>query len=363
MKESERLLKKMSMGDVLDYAIEAYRRNLKSITLLSLIFLVPFTFVTTAVTGYFSAELMKYANPPGNGIFPFFKLVRFVAAANPGIGDELGKGLGEAVYTTLAFYFVLILIGLLSLAYSVTLKAVMDASVIRIVYFDVVHARSVDWRQAVKLGFSRFASLMTNKILTALIIAGTVAAGYIVFFILILVFTFGMIGPTLGNNAPMGTFAAIFLVQLIIGLVCVILFFIAFFTVKLCLGIHSVVIENRSAVEAVKRSWKLTGGNFWSIALTYLFGSVLFFTVPTILSIAANILIFVNKTLFVAGVIATEVVSSLLYPFILTLLTMVFINLKIKKEGLDLEVKVDKLLERQVKASDEEAGDVKTDFA
>jgi hypothetical protein len=42
MAENEKVLKRMSPGDCIDYSIEVYKRNFKNLTIISLMFYVPF---------------------------------------------------------------------------------------------------------------------------------------------------------------------------------------------------------------------------------------------------------------------------------------------------------------------------------
>ena len=55
----------------------------------------------------------------------------------------------------------------------------------------------------------------------------------------------------------------------------------------------------------------------------------------------------INEKLFVFLYTASQVASAFLIPLIMVFLTVLYVSVRIKKEGLDLEFKVNKLLEQQ----------------
>ncbi|MCR4435542.1 MAG: glycerophosphoryl diester phosphodiesterase membrane domain-containing protein [Clostridiales bacterium] len=356
MVEYERTLRKMSVGDILDYSLEVYKKDFKKLTLLALIFYVPFMVLYTAVVSYVSGELLNSAEVKGATVFHSFHFLKSfsglaVFGAN-GINRYPGSP-GEFTYMLLAYYLVLLLVSLVYFAYTITLKPVMDTAIIKIVYADVVYGREQGLKETVREAFKRFPRLVANRLLYGLIVFGAFLGVYIlfiVFFVVLLLSSSAWLlsgvfsrpaGPV-GNVAlAMGISVVVLVVIMAMGL------FVAFFALKFGFGLQAVVIENKGAVEGLSRSWRLTGKNFWHILFSSLFGALLFFTVPALLSAGVSVLIEVNKALYTLLATVVQVVASLAYPYLTVLMTMVFINLKIKKEGLDLEVKVDKLLEAQ----------------
>lgn len=333
MTGNDRVLRKMSVGDVLDYSIEVYKRNAKKLTLLALIFFVPFMFVYTLVVSYISSEMAGFTK--GN--------------VSPGASAS------DFTYMLLAYNLILVVMVLVYFAYTVTLKAVMDTAVVRVVYSDVVNRTVQDLKSAIKEGFKKLPSLIANKILYGLILCGAVVAVYIVLIVVILIASFSTM-PFLVSNPSifsqpvspvtstiLGIAAAILIIALVIGAVI----FISFFITRFGFGVQAIIIEKKSAVEALSRSWKLSKKNFWFLFAVELFGYMIFFTVPILISAGAYGILFVNRSLYVVAATVTQIITSLIYPALTVLTTMLFINLKIKKEGLDLEVKVDELLEEQ----------------
>lgn len=255
MTGNDRVLRKMSVGDVLDYSVEVYKRNAKKLTLLALIFFVPFMFVYTLVVSYISSEMAGFTK--GN--------------VSP------GGSASDFTYMLLAYNLILVVMVLVYFAYTVTLKAVMDTAVVRVVYSDVVNRTVQDLKSAVKEGFKKLPSLIANKILYGLILSGAVVAVYIVLIVVILIASFSTVPFFMSN-------------PLIFSLI----------------------------------------------------------------SAGAYGILFVNRSLYVVVAAVTQIITSLIYPALTVLMTMLFINLKIKKEGLDLEVKVDELLEEEKRLEDGE---------
>lgn len=357
MRDNERALRKMSIGDIIDYSIEIYKRNFKKLTLLALIFYVPFSFLFTLISSYIYSDLLEstgyYKLSEGFGIFKLSQGFFSSGLFDPNI---LNNDSASITYMILAYYTLMIVMGLLYFAYSITLKVVLDASAIKIVYSDVVNNKETDARSVIRESFKKFPSLVANKVLYGLIILGIILGVYIVLVVVILILTFGIMaaaGPTAANQTG-STIAGILTVIAILLVILGCALLAAFLAVKFSFGLQAVVIENKGPVEGLSRSSRLTRKNFWPVFGAYFFGTLLFFAIPSILASGAGIFLLVHRYLYIVLSVTTQVVNAIIYPFLITLLTMIFINLKIKKEGLDLEVKVDILLEEQKKRDDGE---------
>lgn len=332
MDEKCRYLTKMSIGDVLDYSIEIYKRNFKKITILALYFYVPFIFLYTLVISYFSSDLISNSIVPGK------------------IGSS-----SSFPFTIMAFYLIIMVMGFLYLIYSITLKSVMDASIAKIVYSDVTLGNVSALKTIIKDCFKRFSSLLANRVLSYLIIMGIVLGAYFVMVIIILVFTVGGVflstsfqkGEGAQINTAGAVIAGIFIGLIVVAIFLAILLLVTYIIARYSMGIQSVIIENKTATEGISRCNSLVKKNFWHVSMTYIFGVLLFYTIPTLLTYGAQSLLLVSRNLFIAAATLVQIATAVINPFITVLLTVLFINLKIKSEGLDLELKVDILLEEQ----------------
>jgi hypothetical protein len=118
------------------------------------------------------------------------------------------------------------------------------------------------------------------------------------------------------------------------------LVFFLFTYVRFCLGIQAVVLERLSPVAALRRSLRLTRGSFWRIVLFY----IVIGLVSGILSDVLGLLpgLFVSAlplgTRAVIEVLATGVVQIFTSPFILILLTLVYYDIRIRREAFDIEM-------------------------
>lgn len=326
MLQTERALKKMSAGDIIDYSIEVYKRNFKKVTILSLIFYVPFLFLYSAFTNSFSS-------------------VPAIFGGNRYNTPETGAG-----------YILLILFaGILYLFYILTIYAVMSSAVSKVIYDDIVYQRSRKLKTIIKESFKKFPSLFGYKTLFYLIMAGIAFAILIVASLLIGILSSitGILGVTSmesGGYAGVGIFVVIMIIMYLL-LIFSLIVAIGFFYIKFGMGIQVIATENRGATEAISRSLLLSRFNFKSSFGALLFGLILYYFIPTLGTGIVSVLLITDpeayKSIYFVISTAIQVIQAVFYPFIITLMTVIFINMKINNEGLDLEVKVNGLLEQQ----------------
>lgn len=325
MDNFERELRKMSVGDVIDYSIEIYKRNFKKLTALSLIFYIPFIFVYSIAISYLTADMDNI------GI-------------NAGIA---GVDSSNLPYMLLSYY--LLLFGMLGfyLLYSLTLKTVMDACIAKIVYSDVVNNSRLELKKVIKESFKKFKTLFANRILYYLIMFGIGIGFYILLFIFVLLVILGAASSSfiMAGSDPLISILIVILVIILFLLMFIPLIAVmSYFYAKFGMGVQFIAIENKGATEAISRCNEISKKSFWSISMSVILGFILYLTIPSILSAGTQSLMHFNKTLFIAANTTSQTVWALLNPFVTTLLTVIFINQKIKNEGLDLEVKVDRML-------------------
>lgn len=337
---NERLLRKMSIGDILDYSIELYKRNFKKLFMLSLILYIPFILVYTGVISYLTGDLFKAAG---------------IDIASDSISDTSG-----AMYKFLAYFVVIGLMGLLYVAFSLTLQPVLDASITQIIYNDAVNGKNIEWKDAVKKSFKNFGRLFLNRLLYGLILYGIIFAAVIAFYIVligVMLFTATAITATAvtagaSNTVFGGVLAGIAAVLLSILVFWGFAIFIGYFAMRFGLGTQSVIIENTTASRSISRSHELTAKKFWHAGLTVGIALLMTALLPTLLASGAYFLVFVDKGLYTLANTALQVIAAIVQPFLTVVMTMVFIDLKVRKEGLDLEVKVDTMLEEEKKRAE-----------
>jgi len=116
--------------------------------------------------------------------------------------------------------------------------------------------------------------------------------------------------------------------------------YVIFVFIKMCLGIQAVVLERLSPVAALRRSWRLTTGSFWRIALFYLVIVVVSGILSGVLNSVAGLFIGSAPTITQASIqlLSSGVIGIFTSPFILILLTLVYYDIRIRREAFDIEM-------------------------
>lgn len=101
----------------------------------------------------------------------------------------------------------------------------------------------------------------------------------------------------------------------------------------------ALLLERLSASEAIGRSWRLAGGSMWKVTGTlllafviWLLGLIFMFTIVGILGSLLGL-----RGNPVLGVFET-VLGAFLYPIIAVVVTLLYYDLRIRREGFDLEI-------------------------
>lgn len=333
-------LKPMSIGDVLDYSVEAFKQNFKGIVLLSLILYIPWVVIYSVITNLLLdnnlSEIFTMYRDIFSGVYSPDMFDRYVTQDTPFLNSTLAA-----------------LMSLLQMAYSITFKLVLNAAVIKMIYEYAISGEVkvntlTDVKGLIKDCFKFMPKMMGNAIIFALIL-GTV------YFVSIIVAVLIIIAPviTLSTLDLPPVLLAIAIIFLVLFVLLGVLFAIGFFAVKLIFGAHIIVIEGKSVSESFKRSFYLTKGRFWHIAFSGIFAIMLYYLFNSLLIGATMILAVVNNTLYIIFNAFSQMCAAIAEPFTLVFITILFINMKVQKEGLDLEIKMRKLIESE-KASVED---------
>jgi hypothetical protein len=101
----------------------------------------------------------------------------------------------------------------------------------------------------------------------------------------------------------------------------------------------ALLLERLSASDAIGRSWRLAGGSMWKVTgtllLTYVIYLMGFFVVLILTVIAATVIGMRGSP--VLGVIQ-YVLLAFLYPIVAVVITLLYYDLRIRREGFDLEI-------------------------
>jgi hypothetical protein len=113
-----------------------------------------------------------------------------------------------------------------------------------------------------------------------------------------------------------------------------------FVIVATVLATPVLVLERAGVFTALKRSWQLTRHSFWRVAGIYLLTSILVAVVAGIVSAPVGFFGgLVGPTgLTIAQILGTIIASSLTTPFFAGVIALLYIDIRIRREGLDAEL-------------------------
>lgn len=295
-------LKPMTAGDILDQAIRIYRHNFVPLVIIVAIISVPVILVQVLFIAF---------------LFPF----SFDPGSTPAFADDPGPLLGLGIFTYAASFLggILVIFQNAALAWFVSERFL---------------GRPATVRQAYGNAFRRWLSLLIAALLLALAIGG----------LFLILFGVGIVPLVAAGVLGGGDTAT----SAIIGLVflCLCFLFIPaggaaiFLYTRWTFWTQAIVLENFNSTGGLGRSWKLTKGTFWRVLgfNLILYVLVAFFSAGPIylLSFAA---IFLPSPAFAAIVqtLASSLVTLIMTPLQFAVLTVLFYDLKIRKEGFDLQ--------------------------
>jgi len=141
------------------------------------------------------------------------------------------------------------------------------------------------------------------------------------------------------------------LVGLVTLLICCIIlplilpFYLLLYT-RWFLSVQCIILENRGALSGLKRSWSLVGGHFWRV-LSIWFALVLFVSLPEIgLVLLARYLaglVLPSTVALIASQVAGGIMVLFISPIVSLVTALLYYDLRIRKEGYDLEVRAEAL--------------------
>ena len=105
----------------------------------------------------------------------------------------------------------------------------------------------------------------------------------------------------------------------------------------------ALVTEQKGPVSALSRSWELVRGRFWPTLGAVVLGYLLYYVASQIISTVTGVITVAGAMAtesfsFIPSVIGTVLVSILSAPFLAAIVTIVYFDLRVRKEGYDLEL-------------------------
>ncbi len=318
--ESLRTLHKARFTDVLDYGIHLFRKHFRKIFIINLIFNIPVQVLLAIINPVFSNQYLG-----------LFDMSSAMASGSP-------RQMFSSILTLYTMIFgVLALYGLNTL----TLQNVWEGSVVKLLYSDVVLKQERSIRQVVKECFKQFWSLAGGRFLYGLIQYGIVTVLYFVIIVLVALGAFSAVGIM----AVDVEWVSVVLIVLGILLALAAVFFIAvllgFFYGRFWMFLPAICIEQRKGSNSISRGGNLGKNSFWLISLTYVVGNLLVWLFPGVINSAFSITGLLAGDYDVTAMrlvtVLAQIFTAVLQPLIICIFTALYITLRVRREGLDME--------------------------
>jgi len=279
-----------SFGELLDSSFTVYRRKFLPILAITALFELPYLVVEFFAERSPLATLLGLSTQPPPAT---------TAAA-----------LGELGTVTAALLVILAV----SLGYYILLMPLAQGGVIRVVSDDYLD-RPTGVGPGLATALSRIGALVGYVLLELLIGVGPIVPGF-----------------GIALLAGSGGLLLLFLLAWVVWVI--------FVFIKMCLGIQAVVLERLAPGAAVRRSFQLTAGSYWRIFLFYVVIIVVSSILSGVLSGLTGLVIGAAPDITRASieVVTSGIISIFTSPFILILLTLVYYDIRIRREAFDIEM-------------------------
>lgn len=162
--------------------------------------------------------------------------------------------------------------------------------------------------------------------------------------------------PSVGRivKAALSRFGALVLVTILTGVLALAGFILLVIpgiivVVRLLLASPAVMVEDNSATDAMRRSWRLVKGFFWKAVGVSLLTSLIGVIVQSVFDIPFNVYLqylYEQQNWAAAAVVAfigQSISTTLITPFGAIVYVLLYFDLRIRKEGMDLSLMAENL--------------------
>lgn len=319
----------MGIGELLDGAFRLYRAHFGKFVLAAAIFFIPVGIMATLATG---VTMSSYTD--------FFLATLDQPASSPELESLIVRQTGMTLITTLLVALTGYVVGMIAfLTLTVQAQALINQTELTI-------------GQSIRNGLRRFWPFAG---LTFLI--GLAAIGLLIVFYIVLVLSafalaallFGLTSIESGGNdvAAIGIVIMAFFIYVAIFFVA--LLPLIYVSARWMLAPVLIVVESCGPIQALGRSWQLTQQSFWRLAgyifLLALLNSIVL-GLPLLLLQALALIVMASEFFgWINGLISGVgyLISVLWYPFFALVLVLIYYDLRVRRESLDLRLRVQAL--------------------
>lgn len=303
-------LRPMSVGDILDEAFHLYRNNFFRFLGITVLAQVPMALVSLVVN-----LVMVWLNPYAQAN-PWEVLLNPDAPYYyPSFAPQYPLGLNADDVFAITMLLSLLMFAL-GIAQSLVVNLIMIGALNRAISRRY-HGRETSLVDAYNVGLRRY-----WRVLVATLLQG------------IGLFALGLV---LGISLVIPCFGWVLALLLLV--------LVAFLSTRWGLLIPVAVLERAGPIEALRRSWRLTSGLVWRTFGVFLLSAILAWvlsTVPLYLVQVVLLPLYSVSALLVAAIqtVIASIGQILVYPVTIGILTLLYYDLRIRKEGYDVELLV-----------------------
>ncbi|NLG89434.1 MAG: hypothetical protein GX494_09550 [Clostridiaceae bacterium] len=329
--ETLRPLRNARFTDIIDYGFFLYKKHFRKIFLLDLMFYLPFMVLYTIINPVFTDNYLNIFN----------------------MSDNMAIEPADFISSIMTLYAMLFGSLLIYMIYWATLNNVFDGSIVKILYADVVLNREKTIGQVVRECFRQFGTLVLGKVLYGMIMSAVGIAVYFIMFIVIFAGTFSLFGLTSAVLPQWGRTVLIIAAVVILFLIFIIIAWtVGYFSGMFWMFLPAVCIENKKAGQSIGRCGNLGKKNFVLIGLSYIAGTVIVALFPgiinTVVIVFSSVTGSIDVTLLKIGSVVSQLFAAILQPLFVCIMTALYITLRVKREGLDIEVALWKIIDDNI---------------
>ncbi|QKG84436.1 hypothetical protein GXN76_08050 [Kroppenstedtia pulmonis] len=204
--------------------------------------------------------------------------------------------------------------------------------------------KATSFRDALKIAGKTAVPVIVTQFLVGLLISLSFILPALIFFIP---------GLTIGITGDSGWIIVLFFIFIFFCLTALFLFL--FISVRFYLVVPVIIQEGIGYVDALKRSWHLTRSFFWRILGLWFMTGLLTYSYQFVINVSSQLSIATDFPIAVNGLVSLVFTPLYVIPesLIPILSTLIYVDSRCRKEGWDLESKMDHWEEARNKASAE----------
>jgi glycerophosphoryl diester phosphodiesterase family protein len=114
--------------------------------------------------------------------------------------------------------------------------------------------------------------------------------------------------------------------------------------IRLAMAPPVLIVENLGGTGALRRSWRLTRGSFWRLLGTIFLSGLIASVASLIITVPSEVVaLLLGESGWIVSALGTAFATVLITPFSVLIVVLLYFDLRIRKEGFDIEVMAQEL--------------------